>query len=464
MNTPYLSDISNFKKISSSFIIAANISHELFLKCNSKKDALTIDYLFKELKILLKTIPSLPMDYFANYYERLKYEMVFDIYNSAIISSDKRDSKNTLKMKDYINQFLDNSGYKVTTDSLAQEISRQKRTLKDDLIETQYYRTTSRKFATFYNYVCEPLLDKGEATSQFLPPKDLVFNIRYYNHWIFSKRNYASGIQIFNFYNLIQEYFLYNKLDHTLSFDSEYSSYLFEFIHYPIQFQKCFCSCLNKFFSPSKKSLDSCGLLLYTKLFDTHYISLSDYILEKYKENLTAPDNYSLKQALYELQILDSFWLPIINMTIKTILFQIYNEDLNLISRKSRIYIEDFIRTNPTYTYSFRNMLESTSVQLEACEYPSFQKGNKHSTVKEDKKSLCKKVIDTKAPKTGSLEYDFNYLVSKFFYTKNVKTYLYDCVLPFSSICSLELCRQYTNTICEHYSNSANLENVIKYI
>lgn len=396
MNSPYFNSLLDFKSLTSTSPVAKHIFTELYDSCKTTKKAPSINEILEHLEKILSSIPFIPGDYFYNYFERFAYENIFNIFAEAFYSHSLTKNKSK-KMRDYIEKYLAQTNEPISENIIEQEISKKKKQLQNDLNGTCSYRSTNGKFNTFYTHIGAPLF---EEVNPLLDDADYIFTLRNYAKTIYSEKNIHTGIQIYSFYNdIVCAYMSQYAAIEKPSFKKEFSAFLFEEIHFPIQYLNCISSYLNAPFSKTKIPDNYWTLFIFAKIFDTHNLSVTDFILDKYSkdlQNLYSPEHESLRYRIFvESQFLKSYWIRILNLILKQVLYLIYNGDINTIATMCKEYISNKLSNNYTYC----NLLKEASEHLATAEYPR-----------------TKDKVNSVSPKTDSIEQLFNYSISMCFF------------------------------------------------
>lgn len=250
----------------------------------------------------------------------------------------------------------------------------------------------------------------------------------------FRLQGLKNGISLSTFYNLVNTFL--SKHNNSFDFQTEYSAYQFHRIYYSIQYLKCYSSFLNRSFNKKSIQKDYFPLLFYTRLFDTQYLSLIDYILDKYNEDLEQlyEDSHSSKHklAFCDMQILNSFWFPIINKSIKELLFRVFEGDLQKIQEMCKVYLTKLI-LDPKTNYKYLALINNEIKTIEETTYPNPLDFKKR-----------KEVINPQNAKTGSTNYIFNLVFSKCFFFHEWTSYFDFYMQSKSGYCSLDSCFQFT--------------------
>lgn len=425
--------------------IVEKIYETLCDKFKSKED-LDIAAIFEDIPLILKDL-QIPTEYFDMYLHQFIYETTFDIYHDATIAL-KMNSSETTNMRKCIT-----SRYPEITNAASSKeikISSEKNSLlsfaktlidkndnRDTFANANAITYSAQKGLHFYSFFYSFLPDGKKNFVSYLTEKDLIFNLENYKNFIYNPKNINNGIQFYNYFTMVQDFLNFHKRPHNLpSFDDEYSAFLFEQLHYPIQFQKCIVSYMTQDFSSENIPKSYFPMLLYTKLFDTHYLSLTDYILKKYNvtpinysssENRTFTKNdisisnwfYKLdKQAedlryysFYEMQFYNSILLPLLTYVIKKVLFALSKEDILKIKTLSYEYLHKTLDYDVTRiknrSISFYTQLTRIYKKVTTCNYSGY-------------KNIP--LTQTRLKNTD-LEYLFNHHFSLAFFTQDVPNY-----------------------------------------
>lgn len=430
MLSPYYTDIKNSEKIRRKSDLAQEIFTQLSsIEYSHNMKVAYFQEMFSALSAALKNIPYCPKAYFDKYLQRFFYEVILDTYNSIAISLNMKNPC-TPKMIDCILQYLNDSELNYNEKSLTQKISKRKSKFLEELEDKKqliFDRNKNRKLNNYYNYISAPLPTEHSPNIAILEKSDYIFNLLYFPETIYAPKHYTEGILIYYFYYMVKDYLHLHKDNSPISFQAEYSAFLFEKLHFPIQFMNCFSSFLKRPFISYEFPKEYWQLFQYIRIFDTKYISLTDYILNTFKDSLDHFYESSIEsqQAFIfcEMQMLDSFWLPLLSLVIKETLYNALNGNLELAKQLTHDYIKDYICGSHINNYSYQTLLQNATLQIEDCFYP-----NTHLRITE------------KSAKTGTPEHHFNMAFSKCFYTKELSNYVSNCLYQDTAFCDFNYC------------------------
>lgn len=401
----YKNDVTQFQNIYASNNPLVNTLHSGIFKTLDQFDKTdwNLSQIFNNFKTILNEIIFFcPSEYFNKNFEQLCYEIALDVYcNTQTVDN----SKPIIKEK--IAHYITTCDTTCASEKLASRFSQNKKQLlgTQDPLTPAVYRL-NKNLSNFYLYIYLPLKN---GTTSLLNDSDFIFYMLHYSDTIFSNKKINTGVDIFNFYNFIHEYLSYHKTSSNSLFENEYSAYLFEQIFSPLQFEEGFYNILSEksFFSEIPSSYWS--LYLYTRIYDSPYLSLSDFIQEKYPNLINSVynpnENLFHKNLYYEVYSLSSFWIPLCNLAIKAFLFYLTDGNFKEINQKCKTYIDTNLHQDTNYSY-YKRITKSHN-KIDVLKYP----GNKKNVL-------------SKAPKTGTPEQRFNYSFSQCLYNKHQFPYI----------------------------------------
>lgn len=305
MHNFYEEDMKLFRLVFPKSIFGNILYSRLFPLTEDKE--LTLDKLFQKLRITLISLHIIPETFIEYFFKAFSYEIAFDIYNTAKAS--KRLTSNA-SMRSYIHDYIDCiSLCPNDVENIESYLKEPKKQLKADAI-LMSLKTT--KLRTFHQYIAEPLLNTDDlslpaSTSEFfkrttksvgniaipIAGKDFVFYINTFKNSIYNTKNQKKEFKILNFFKLIEDYYILHDCSKCTDFDTEYSAYIFEKLYYPIQFCNYICNFIDAYphikkTKTMKPSDAYMPLFIYTRLFDTHYLSLTKFILQEDPACLTS--------------------------------------------------------------------------------------------------------------------------------------------------------------------------------
>lgn len=368
------------------------------------------DVLKDYINSLSYCIPYIPHEYFDHYFDQMCYEITMDICEKTASSSN-----NDLIMRSKIENYIKTYHSNLPLVTLEQKVSQKKSEILSDSKNPSSYKINYNKnYPVFYQNIVLPL-DKNITSS--LDDSDFVFYILSYFSTIFYQRKINTGIDIYNFHSFVSDYMLGHPDTGVINFKTEYSAFLFEQMFSAIQFEEGFHTLLNE----KKFRIDFPNsywhLYLYTRMYDTPYLSLSDYILKKYPDVVHhiyyADEKDFHKKLYYEIQILGAFWIPLCSLVIEDVLFCSAEGDLQLINDKCQNYIGTFL-SQGDLKYSYYKRLQLANANIENSKYPFGEKSK-------SKNRIC--VLD-KAPKTNTFEQRLNYAFSQCIYNHHLPAFI----------------------------------------
>lgn len=417
---------------------------------NDIKDV-TVLSIFNCIPTILKAL-DMPTEYFDIYMEAFTYETTFDIYHDAILALKKDSKKKYTSMRNCIRSRTLTESDNLYT--LEQKISNAKKDLLNFANKLSSYNHTdgtfsaetyvachAQKFKDFYDYFHTFLPLSGKKFAPFLNGMDLVFNLDNYKKFIFHPQNFIDGIQFYNCWDIVGDYLIQHTSPVTNpSFKDEYSAYLFEQLHYPIQYLRCVGSYAIQDFASDKYPEAYFPMLLYTKLFDTHNLSLTDFIFNKYTPSISTSfynKNIASDELRYytffEMQLYNTILIPLATSLIKKFLYNNLNGNLEAIKDLSQQYLIQVLHAsstrvnrNHTMPVPFYSKLADVHKQVKNGSYPGYNK------VPFTQQNL----------KNTSAEYLFNHHISLAFFTGDVPAFFYYYQPSSNPASSLNLLRQ----------------------
>lgn len=459
-----------FSDLTKIYNLALNpIAPNLLTELNKTKDYVE---LFDKIFIIAKKMLSVDSEYseyFTFYESQIRYELYMKIYDALYLA---RKIQNPVKLNqsEYARHYADISGLAVST--LKSKISENLKTICNDCITFKHFAILNeydpQKASTipsdyeklksftspfhlkrniYYDYVYIP--QGAKTIIEYSPIKlDIAFNLYKHDTFIYSANNSDYGIHINNYHKLATT-FGKSHIRHD-TFDHEHSVYIFEKLHGMIGYQRCFYNYLETFANESIPTDNYFLLYEYTKLFDTTHPSLSDYMLDNYKElfknllskegkNTKSDDNKFADNKLDEfinlfvkMQTLNLWVLPLITLTIENLLFSIFVNDYSLqFGSKTNKPLNEFYES--AYD-DFKTVEDKTKCYLQyqihtSCKDFTYSKrlDEINEIISNYKYNITsKKVINSQASKTESDIQIFNNLLSHCFYLKSLPQFITD--------------------------------------
>lgn len=399
--------------------------------------------LFNKIFNIAKEILSVNSEYneyFKFYEPQIRYELYMKIYDTLYLA---RKIQNPLKFKqiNYAKNYAHINGLAVST--LKRKISENLKTICNDYETLKSFTIPfDLKRNIYFNYIYIP--PKAQKIIEYSPIKlDIAFNIYKYDSFIYSANNSNYGIHINNYHKLATT-FCENHINQD-TFEHEHSVYIFEKMHGIIGYQRCFYNYLETFASESIPVDNYFLLYEYTKLFDTTYPSLSDYLINNYNEllkNLLSKEGKYTKidtnkvdefiNPFVKIQTLNLWVLPLMKLTIENLLFSIFVNNYSLqFSTASNKSLNEFY----TSTYDdFKTVEDKIKCYLQyqmhtLCTDFTYSKrlDDINKIIGNYKYNITsKRVSDSQSSKTESDIQIFNNLLSHCFYLKPLPQFITD--------------------------------------
>lgn len=429
MAKEYETAISNFREINSRSFIA----NSLFLKLVDKfrDQSASIKEILEYLKRTLSNIPLFPTGFLDKHFDKFAYEVVLGIYNIANISLQEEQDVTTY-MGDCLDLFESDM---YTREYLQQQFSRKKSSILESYKTMKYPATFCGKVSVFHQYMDFLKNDKEKKFRPLLSKIDFVYNIESFSEMIYNADNFDKGINSYSILTLLSKYIEIHEHFKEPEFQREYSAYQFELLHHVIQFQRMFSSYVEMFSQEKKFSDEYFPLFIYTKLFDTPYLSLTDYIVEKYcidykliygENGETGTPGY-----FYEMQLFNNFWLPILEGLVQEMIYDFHKADFQKIMKICHDYI---VESAKEYGWIFQETILEAKDQLSKIEYLA---PKNYNTIKID---------DKRARKTDRPLHHWNCIVTKCFYENDIPKYLMNALMS-NGYMSLDGCYQYIDSL-----------------
>lgn len=438
MYSPYYKDIQTVRSLNQRCPIANKIYTTLLSEDfsdnptpanHNKFSCSNIDKLKERLYASLSDIPYIPHEYFNDYYDHMFYEIIFEIYHYSQIHI--LQDQGIPSIKDCINQL---SPLGATKNSIEQEISKNKTNLLYDFSNLKTICTYNQKLNTFYEQL--GLFNNSSPTiSPTMTPENTVIILRSYSDSIFNMKNSKDGVSLYSVYKFIDDFLSYFGNDSQLSFNKEYCFYEFNHIYRLIQYSKCASEYLDPSSAPDPSaSFTHTGipseyfpLYIYSKLFDTSYISIIDFIDEQYTKDINVfyKTPSVLQSLLVKKELLNSFWVPIINLCLKEAVFTNNNGNFESICKTCKNWL---VSQMDSLGNTYISLLYKAKEHIGQSTYPNSKDYNNRREIKEEK-----------YVKTGSPNHLFNIVLSKAFFYNDFPYYLstYSSV-PYTLDCCLD--------------------------
>lgn len=400
MYSPYYTDIQTIRSLESNCPIASKIYKELLLNRSTSN----IDEIKVTLQTSLFSIPYIPHEYLEQNFDRLLYEIIFEVYHYARIELER--SQPPLSIQDRIKYIPTFQGDPAT---IAQEISRNNSAITADFNNLKTYASYEKKLYDFYLHL--GLYDEEQpSVHPVLTPQNTIFVCRSYSNFIYRSREHKKGILLHTVYDMLSNYIEF--WGSQTNFDTEYCFYEFNRLSYLTQYAKCCSQYLGYGFAHTEIPSEYFPLYIFSKLFDTTYISLADYISKKY--SATIGRMYNSVSVLYpiiiELYLINKFWIPIINLCLKETLFTKNEGNFKSICKECKEWLS--VQSSSNIDYTYKSLMQAAKEDLENSGYPN-SKNYKNR----------KNIQDSKNAKTDMPNHIWNVVLSKSFFYGELPDY-----------------------------------------
>lgn len=414
MYSPYYNDIQTIRSLNQrcpiankiyTTLLSENFSYNPTPANHNKFSCSNIDKSKERLYASLSEIPYIPHEYFFAYYDHMFYEIIFEIYHYSKIQI--LPYQRMPSIKDCIDKLSPTGS---TNESIQQEISRNKKNLLFDFNNLKTKCTYNQKLNTFYAQL--GLWNNSlPKITPFMTPENTIIILRSYSDSIFNMKNSKDGLLLHTVYNIIDDY-LYD-LRNCTSFNKEYCFYEFNHMYHIIQYSRC----ASQYLDPERYThkgirTEYFPLYIYSKLFDTPYISLIDFICRQYDDQLSKiyENPLLLRAVMVTKELLNSFWIPIINLCLKDAVFTYNGGNFESICKTCKNWLDSQMASS---AYTYTSLLNNAKKRIEHSTYPTPKDYNNRGDIK-----------DQKYAKTGTPNHQFNIVLSKAFFYNDFPVYL----------------------------------------
>lgn len=370
----YTSNLSKFTKLP--------YTHWSYLIYNDildlQKDTFDPEVIFAEIYQKLLSTPDIPANFFRTKYNQFIYETMLDVYHYAHLASNPPNTEK-ITLSTCTRNYLENTLLETQEETFLGDIYKKKKSILEfiDKLKIPPYKIEYCSKALNYYQAMELYIPK--TRQQFTPlldSRDLIFNIRHFPHFIYNPTHCKKGIQYYTFRKYVNEFIEVHPQPYSIvDFNNEYSTYVFEQLHHPIQFQKCMNSFCHHQHDSIQIEQDYFTLWIYTKMYDTKYISLTNYLEETYANifpffyNQESNWKDYILRIFTEIQTYNTYILPLLNLTIQNIFFTLCDGDFKKIATISQDYIKEYLKKD-TNNRSYFKQLEYAYQESKHYSYP----------------------------------------------------------------------------------------------
>ena len=381
MQTPFKSFISNSQSLLNNLEIAQILYSSLEVKLNETPGEPSFEQICSTLfEVFNSQIAN--SCYFSTMSSQITYEWALELYWMLLRS--QTDSKKQLSDSVLTRLYLNAKDKNIDKEDSASNMYERR---KKDIIKqfsNQNSATSSLTNHKYNNYktVIQPL-----ATDNTLIPGtidiDNYLYIRSHMDTPFSVKNINNGMIFPKYQELITQYL---KLHPTFSLENEISAFIFEKLYSSVSYQLCVRE-LAENCNTNKLPVAYWPLYTFTKLFDTHHISLIKYTQEVYfiDKNLffDIDKGRDLRYAsYYDFQQYNCFYLPLFLHILALYLNNYYEgKNFNIIANINA-YIEKILSDPETVTYSYYWSLKNVFRSISQLAKTLYQKNTKIDEIK----------------------------------------------------------------------------------
>lgn len=337
-------------------------------------------------------------DYINRMKERISYELAFEMY-WEILSSEENAHEDKMTAVAFATLYLNETGLSSSPKSMSETFSKNRNAMMKE------FKGNDPRYPFFHKYMKEEkYCQYKEALSidslqncsnqKGIPNSDFFFYVEKHAQSIFQYNYFETGVTYTKYFEILKEYqSLHKNVDgQQVDFDTELSAFIMEKLYYATSFSKMMLEYVSQgYIGKTLPNVDT-KLFSFTKLFDSHNISLIDYLLECRGQELSAffQNDDALNKIYKEFRWYRSFLLPIIKNILFVIVEAQYKGDIALIKAKLKEYIEEecsnmgFIQQ-----WGYRSLLDNTIRKIEEINKSfndTLKKGKDQTDVSEDHK------------------------------------------------------------------------------
>lgn len=410
MKTPYEEIITNSQALLSNLEIAKILYSSLKTKLNEKQD----EHPFQQIcSSLIETFTSEfgESGYFKLRTPVISYEWAIELYWIIRLSQSKTKGPYTDL------ELTRNYHYEMKVNAKAEDTD--KRGYADCRIAIQKQFSEPNPASSIFScrkYNNYKKLLKPLVFDNILLPgtlfKDNYFYIRGHEKTPFGSKFLGKGVRFNLFSDFIQEYItLYPKI----SFEAEFSAFIFEKLYSGISYQLYILELLQHC-NDDDFPITYWPLYTFSKLFDTHNLSLIEYTRSAYlgNKNLFFDINKGSDLRYYSyihFQQNNNFYLPLLFNILTLYLNEHYNGETKDIADMLKSYIEKIVTNPQSSKISYYSTLQNA--------YNSVKLLKKHLPSLKCKKATTKYKILVPDNRNDSKSYLFNMEICRLFYNED---------------------------------------------
>lgn len=254
-----------------------------------------------------------------------------------------------------------------------------------------------------------------------------VLSVQNHSHTLFSHENGSDGIVYSDFRKILNRYVaLHGSIEKETSFQSEISAFLAEKTYYLSSYSFLVTNYAATNITTRTPDIHATGedyfaLNSYARIFDTHYPSLTEYIITKYgldtqsyfSNNYSEDDKINIFLCHEKYQ---SFYLPLLYFVMLAVIYELFNGDVPAMVEHLSMYLK---KQSIASKFTYRKRLLYINDYLNYAEDLAQKKT-------EDSQMYKKHSIFYRTNRADSKEYQTSRLLSRMFFNGGNPYYLGD--------------------------------------
>lgn len=377
MRTPdFLEDVALGNNLINQFEIANNAYLHTMAKIKIDEGwcfSSIVEYIVESI---IKSTRTCPSEYLEKESTRLCHEFAIEIYWRLLSTSDFSKFKKE-KNESFVEAYADIEKPEASLKSIYQTFTRRHTAMQKEFNpeNVKYYKYNLHNH---YDKYCDYARILGgiqegnriklykSKTQKGIPNIDYCMYVYQHMHSIYRKNFFFEGCSFTKFFSLVEQYERIHKQDLTGpevdAVTSELSAFVFERLHYACSYSKLMYSFVVSDFIKEKLPSNFTLLRYYTSLFNTHYLSLIDYIQDKYEDRLvdsfSEDKGYSVAYDTYlEFEFNAKYLIPLVYHILVAILYSLFKGKRDeMISYLEKTIAENILNNENTYRKEIYNI------------------------------------------------------------------------------------------------------------
>lgn len=303
--------------------------------------------------------------YFTQRTNQIAHEWALELY-WIILDSLNVSSKPLPRMK-LAQIYNERTGSKNNIKNSANRFAEKKKLIDSEMTtEWVYGDLQNAKYKPYRKLFTS--LEQNTLKENGVDELDYYFYVQRHLDSPFSSKNLSDGMIFTNFHQFVSDYISLQQKKPQQNFEAELSAFVFEKLYYGISYEKCMLSFFKYNLANDITSNMFITSNFFYDLFNTHYLSLTEHILQSYDKQLFLFWDNDIGEtvrhnAYITFHLYNGYWLPLLFRILTYVLNDFYKSDTAMILKQLRNCVQNNLKYNGGSTY--RNELLKTHAEID---------------------------------------------------------------------------------------------------